>query len=446
MENIQLSENFFQEFAEDAHFAEPQPVLQILQSRKIEAATICLRLRCSDGVFSYIHCGFDKAIAEKAENEIPDDPSKLPVIKVLAYKVLASQDKNTFIITDYDLISIDMPKIGNPKGHTGDADGQSIKIASFAETAEKFFPQLEENGSYYVSGSQNCIKPANKRFNSTGHDYEITLSHDSVIEAAEKQSYEAPKFVLKQTSLDKLSSLSGQYADILAVIDKVEDPVNVKKKDNTETYRRNIQLIDQSATSIALTLWGVQAEGFSGAEGQIIGIKNAFIREYNGTYSVAVNSGCRIELDPESKDTEILHQWYEGERPNAEVKSISTQANAVSNNLVDELRLFSFFSIPNLFVDPQRGIYFNNVGIVSQLRPDNVLYMSCDNKDCSKKVTEGNGLYGCGNGHSLSKFKYRYMVSMEISDMCGTAWVTLFDKAEAFFGKPAQEMGELQIS
>lgn len=39
-----------------------------------------------------------------------------------------------------------------------------------------------------------------------------------------------------------------------------------------------------------------------------------------------------MEMNPESKDTEALHAWYEGERPNVEIKSISAQASSGTSN------------------------------------------------------------------------------------------------------------------
>lgn len=91
-------------------------------------------------------------------------------------------------------------------------------------------------------------------------------------------------------------------------------------------------LIDESATLVALTLWGDQAVGFNADCGRVMGIKGASVREFNSTFSLSINSGSRIEIDPENKDTETLLQWYESERPNAEVNAISNSASAGSAN------------------------------------------------------------------------------------------------------------------
>lgn len=65
------------------------------------------------------------------------------------------------------------------------------------------------------------MKNANKRFNTTGHDYEISLSNDCTVDKANIE-IEKPKFVLKAVGLDKIVSLVGTVVDVFAVVDKVD--------------------------------------------------------------------------------------------------------------------------------------------------------------------------------------------------------------------------------
>ena len=44
-----------------------------------------MRLRCSDGVFSYISCGFAASLKERIEEEGIGEPDRFPIIKVLEY-------------------------------------------------------------------------------------------------------------------------------------------------------------------------------------------------------------------------------------------------------------------------------------------------------------------------------------------------------------------------
>lgn len=115
-----------------------------------------------------------------------------------------------------------------------------------------------------------------------------------------------------------------------------------------------------------------------------------------------------------------------------------------------EARFFATWSNVTLFLHfSDRGIYFSNVGFIASFRSENAIYKACSSPNCSKKVQDqGDGFYRCDKCNTSSKsFIYRYMVSMEVADPCGSTWVTLFDdKASAFLGKTATELGELQTT
>lgn len=100
--------------------------------------------------------------------------------------------------------------------------GQAIKLSAFSEVAESFNSQIEEGKTYFISGNSTCIRGANKRFNSTGLDYEISLNADCTLEVAEEQ-IEKPKILLKAAPLDQLAASNNQTVDVLAIIEKTED-------------------------------------------------------------------------------------------------------------------------------------------------------------------------------------------------------------------------------
>jgi len=77
-----------------------------------------------------------------------------------------------------------------------DQSGDQIRVAAFGKQAEMFAPIIQMQQvifkfvirlaivaivfqMYYLSNG--TVKPANKRFNSTGHDYELTLRDDSEV-------------------------------------------------------------------------------------------------------------------------------------------------------------------------------------------------------------------------------------------------------------------------
>lgn len=92
-----------------------------------------------------------------------------------------------------------------------------------------------------------------------------------------------------------------------------------------------------------------------------------------------------------------------------------------------------------------KGIYFNMAGYITAIRTEGAIYASCSTPNCQKKVQEMDGSYRCEKcGSTMKECKYRYMVPMEISDLTGSTYTTLFDdKAVPFFGKTADEMNAL---
>lgn len=53
--NLTLTNGFFQAFVSNTYSPEAQPILQIIESRVMPGAGI-IRLRLSDGLFSYSNC------------------------------------------------------------------------------------------------------------------------------------------------------------------------------------------------------------------------------------------------------------------------------------------------------------------------------------------------------------------------------------------------------
>jgi ssDNA-binding replication factor A large subunit len=56
----------------------------------------------------------------------------------------------------------------------------------------------------------------------------------------------------------------------------------LSRKDQQQLTKRDIFLMDKSATEIRYTLWGEDAMNFSVQQGIVIGIKGALVREFNG--------------------------------------------------------------------------------------------------------------------------------------------------------------------
>ncbi|VDO83711.1 unnamed protein product [Haemonchus placei] len=267
-----------------------------------------------------------------------------------------------------------------------DKDGASIRITGFNDAAERAYSIIQTDCSYYIAGG--TVKQANKRFNTTGHDYELSINSSTEITPCHDQ-IPKPALVLKICPLQNIPSHKDEVVDVLAVVDKMEPVNRFISKQGRDCVKRDLQLIDQTGTVAQLTLWGDQAENFDEhALGQVISVKGALVKEWNGAFSLALSSGSKIELSPQLDEVPKLYEWYTTERSSG-----------------------------------------------------------CGNEGCSKKVVQlGVDQYRCEKCDTTSdSFKWRYMVQAEITDLSGSIWVTMFSSsATKVFGMEAQQLGELK--
>jgi replication factor A1 len=128
------------------------------------------------------------------------------------------------------------------------------------------------------------VREANKRFNSTGHTYEISLNGQCDIELCQDRDLGVPACKLNTISLLDIKNHSNLCVDVLAAIDKVEDITTVlTKKDQKNLSKRNVTLIDDSCTQVQLTLWDNAVNKITPENiGEIFGFKGLSVREFNG--------------------------------------------------------------------------------------------------------------------------------------------------------------------
>lgn len=327
-----------------------------------------------------------------------------------------------------------------------DKDGASIRITGFNDAAERAYSIIQTDCSYYIAGG--TVKQSNKRFNTTGHDYELSINANTEIAPCHDQ-IPKPALVLKICPLQNIPSHKDEAVDILAVVDKMEPVNKFISKQGRDCVKRDLQLIDQTGTVVQFTLWGDQAETFEDhALGQVISIKGALVKEWNGAFSLAVSSGSKIELSPQLDEVPKLYEWYMTERGSIDAKTIS-MASGGSDAFGRDLRFIGTATALQLGNEPAlaNGRYMNLKAMITTIKTDNALYQSCSNEGCNKKVVQlGHDQYRCEKCDTTSDtYKWSYMVQAELTDLTGSLWVTMFSSsATKVFGMEAQKLGDLK--
>jgi replication factor A1 len=97
--------------------------------------------------------------------------------------------------------------------------------------------------------------------------------------------FEAPKMRFKPVPLTNVPQRVNECVDVQAVVDRVGEITQVtSRKDQKQLDKRDVYLVDKTATEIRLTLWGDEAMKFSIKPGTVLGVKGAFVKEFNGWF------------------------------------------------------------------------------------------------------------------------------------------------------------------
>uniref|UniRef100_A0A914Y4V5 Replication protein A subunit n=1 Tax=Panagrolaimus superbus TaxID=310955 RepID=A0A914Y4V5_9BILA len=324
--------------------------------------------------------------------------------------------------------------------HLSDEAGKTIKITAWNEQADEVDAAVIDGQMYYVSGDQGCIRKKNVRYNYTDSDYEITLNRNCHVTACNDRVYDLPKFSIKRKLLSDLSN-ADDVVDVMAVIDKIGEKVNILvKSKNQEVPKRDITLVDESLTSIVLTVWDEKAQDdFIGQLGDVIGIKNAKVKEFNGSISLSLIQHSAIEVHPDIPGMNELHTWYEQDRPNAEIKSISVGGGSTANFAADYRSLAALKNSAMIESIPH-GIYVYSKCEILEVRKDNCYYPAC--VACNKKVVNSDYGLRCEKCNITNpQHKMRYMLNVSLNDGLDTHYVTLFDEqATSLLGISAEQL------
>uniref|UniRef100_A0A0K0EAJ6 Replication protein A subunit n=1 Tax=Strongyloides stercoralis TaxID=6248 RepID=A0A0K0EAJ6_STRER len=380
-------------------------------------------------------------VVKNIKKEVPEvDPSVVPILSISPYLM---QWKIRGVVTEKSV----MRDVTTPKGQSKvfsfsitDKEGTEIKMSAFGELATQLYELVQESESYIVKGNNKAIRSANKRFNATGHEYEVVLRNDIEITKCEPPS-EMPVQRINRVSLNQIKLRVGDLIDVVAVVDNIEEPTDISTKRGM-TKRRVVSLLDPSKTLVPLTIWGDYCNDFtSDMLHQPIILKNVVVTEFNGNCGLTYNFRTKIIPSDGAEAIQNLANWYANERGTMEI--VNQVPNFKGINYSTNVSIHTAISLNKNNRD-RLGGYFNIVARILRFKED-LVYASCIQPDCKKKVQPQDGQYYCSKCDVTSEtFKYCFMVNVEIYDHSGSHWATMFgDKAANLLGKTANEVAQI---
>lgn len=185
-----------------------------------------------------------------------------------------------------------------------DSSGK-IRVIGFNDVAMKFGEIVKENMGYSLSRFE--LKPSDTKYNNTGHNFEIKLHANSVIEKNESTTYN-PKFVDIHSILEVDEA---SLVNVRGVVVECGDLVEFTSKSGKDLKKRILQIADASAT-IEVTFFDESSQIDPPA---VIEILNCKVSTYNGRSLVANSRNVSI-VDPDSEHFEVLKKVAEAGNQN----------------------------------------------------------------------------------------------------------------------------------
>jgi len=331
-----------------------------------------------------------------------------------------------------------------------DAEGGEIRVVGWNDMCDKFFNQVTVGQVYTLTKASLRNKRGN--FNQTRHQFEIHLENASLLELAQDEA-SIPRISFNFVPLSQLEDTpAGIVLDVIGVVESVAEPADITRKDGTQVCKRGVNIRDDSGRSIELTLWGsyVDSTGneMAAAVGSgrhpIVAVKGARVGDYNGK-TLSTVSSTTIVIDPvDEAKAGSLRSWYDNGGATTAAQALSARAGSGRS---DRRICTSIIKSEGLGLNEKPDYVINSMYILFP-RNENFCYPACplmhNGKQCLKKLIEenpGTGDFRCERCNAQTVPEYRFIVSCQVADYSGTAWVSMFNEtAKDVVGASAGEL------
>lgn len=339
-----------------------------------------------------------------------------------------------------------------------DAEGSKMRVVMFNNEVEVFEPLLQQGHSYFFQKGQ--IKPANKKFNTLGSDYEMTLDKSSVVMPC-PDGQDIPQQAWKFVAISDLQNVpADRTVDVIGIVTEAGDVASVNTK-RGPLSKRTVTLLDSSMASVELTLWGKQAE-LPPPEG-ILAVQGVKVSDWNSR-SLGTVSGSQIENNPDIPEAHRLRAWYDANQDQLHAVVQLTQQGKRRDDMEGgggigangkpfvptPFKTFSQIRDENLGRrgDASADFFLIQVTVSSISHQRDVWYNAC--KQCKKKVVllDGAGEWKCEKcDQQFKECDRKYILRVIGCDHTGSYWLNLFNEEAALvMGMPAEALCNMKES
>ncbi|XP_058467652.1 replication protein A 70 kDa DNA-binding subunit [Malaya genurostris] len=320
-----------------------------------------------------------------------------------------------------------------------------IRVTAFKEQCDKYYDMIEVDKVYYITKCQ--LKPANKQYSTLKNDYEMTMTHDTIVQECKDVGSSLPEIHYNFVPISQIANMEpNAMIDVIGICKEASEVVQfTAKTSGRELKKREVTMVDSSNAAVQLTLWGEDAQTFPTATNPVVLVKGARVSEFGGGKSIGLVGGSVMKLNPDIEAAHKVRGWYDNGGGDNVTSSVSTRTGAGAGaGYVTEWITFHEAKERNLG-NGDKPDYFQAKALIHNIKSGNAVYKACPQPECNKKVIDQeNGQYRCEKCNAdFPNFKYRLLVNMLVGDWTSNRWVTIFtDLAEQMLGKSSQEIGD----
>lgn len=330
-----------------------------------------------------------------------------------------------------------------------------IRATAFNQQVDEFYDKLVNGQAYTIEGFR--VQAANKKFSNVNNDFELMFTRDTkVVHVNDAEDIPRVKFAFVPFS-QLLKYGKDSLVDVIGAIHDVSEVQHIiVRTTNNAVPKREVTLVDDSAISVRVTLWGDQAQDFAMTEGEILAVKAAKVSDFDGR-SLSVTRMSPMFPNPDDPEAFRLKGWYDVNGRSTSFHSLrdaakqEAEANGENPDAKPKLELKTVQQVMDEHIGQSDDTeYFSIRAPILMAFSKNFAYPACPSEGCNKKVTEvGSGEWRCEKcDATFESPQWRYILSLSIGDPSnndGGLMVTAFDReASEIVGKPAVAMMELK--
>jgi len=334
-----------------------------------------------------------------------------------------------------------------------DRNGGEIRASFFNQGADKHGEVLQVGKCYILS--KGSVKVANRQFNTCNHRYELTFDKEALVApCADDVEIKTMQFSFTDLRVLQNKTLPAKV-DLCGVVVSFKPSYSFKSSAGKDLVKREITLVDDTATSIDVTLWGDRAtEPDAKFDGKVLlAFKGILVKEWNGGRSGSLLQDGVMEFNPCGPESERINKWWLNGGSSSSISTMSVSgAPGGPGRDVKEVSLADIRAIADS-VPGNAAVYkvmarLSLVQTSKQGQRQPLSYLACTAPRegtqllCNKRVNEDGKCPVCG---SVGKAVARLNTRCKFIDYTDTAWMTTFHEgAESLLDMTGEAMRALE--